>query len=64
WGGRLLLESLVSPAWWRDIVVLATGIPLGVASYGAVLWGLRIEGRAELPALAGRLVARLGLRRG
>lgn len=64
WGERLLLEALVSPAWWRDIVVLATGIPLGVACYGAVLWGLRIEGRAELPALAGRLVARLGLLRG
>ncbi|MFT3829773.1 MAG: murein biosynthesis integral membrane protein MurJ [Opitutaceae bacterium] len=61
--------GLLVARWWmpatrvRDIVILATAIPLGVAAYGAALWLLRIEGREELPALGARLLSRFGLRR-
>jgi hypothetical protein len=30
-------------------------IPVGVAIYGAVLWKLQIEGRAEIEAMLGRM---------
>jgi putative peptidoglycan lipid II flippase len=38
-----------------DLVAVAGLIPLGVASYGAVLWILRIEGRDDLEAMLVRL---------
>ncbi len=40
----------------RDWLALGALIPLGVVLYGGVLWFLRIEGRDELTALAGRLL--------
>ncbi len=64
WGGRTVVMMLLPALWWRDVVVLAAGIPLGIAVYGATLWALRIEGREELPVLADRFLARLGLRHG
>lgn len=60
---KLGVERLLEPARLRDLVVLAVGIPLGVAVYGVVLWLLRVEGRDELPALIERLLARVGVRR-
>jgi putative peptidoglycan lipid II flippase len=61
--GQMIVERLVPATRLRDIVGLATAIPLGVAVYGAVLWLLKMEGRDELPALGGRVLARFGLRR-
>lgn len=58
WGGRALGDAWLPSARWRDVVLLATLIPLGVGAYGAALWTLRIEGRDELPALARRFLAR------
>jgi putative peptidoglycan lipid II flippase len=57
------LAVLLQPGRYHDILVLATMIPLGMLAYGAALWALRIEGREELPALAGRFAARLGFKR-
>ncbi len=64
WGTRTVFTLMLQASWWCDVVVLAAGIPLGIAVYGATLWGLRIEGRDELPGLADRFMVRLGLRRG
>ncbi len=64
WLGRLILEAWLPAARLRDIMLLATMIPVGAAVYGLVLWGLRLDGREELPALAGRVLSRFGLRRG
>jgi putative peptidoglycan lipid II flippase len=38
-----------------NAVAVAVLVPAGVASYGAVLWALRIEGRDELRAVLSRL---------
>jgi putative peptidoglycan lipid II flippase len=76
--GRILLASLVMGAvvWagWRGIggqaltgktaALLATFglIPLGAAVYGALLWGLKIEGRSELELILKKLCDRNGTR--
>lgn len=42
----------------RDWLALGALIPLGVALYGGMLWLLRIEGREDFAALAGRFLVR------
>lgn len=54
WGfGRLPL-----PARIHDFLAVVAVIPLAVAIYGALLWGMKIEGRDELSALVHRLRGR------
>jgi putative peptidoglycan lipid II flippase len=43
---------------WADVAALGGLIPLGMATYGAMLWWLRIDGREELEALVRRTFGR------
>jgi putative peptidoglycan lipid II flippase len=47
--------SLVRGLHGADVIAVFGLIPLGVATYGVVLWILQIEGRAELEAMLARL---------
>jgi putative peptidoglycan lipid II flippase len=58
-GGWRICENLWPHARMADLVAIFTLIPLGVASYAAALWLLRIEGRDELAALATKLLAKV-----
>jgi len=40
--------------WGADLIRLAGLIPLGGLTYGALVWGLRLEGREELLAILRR----------
>ncbi|MDQ5980584.1 MAG: putative peptidoglycan lipid flippase [Verrucomicrobiota bacterium] len=54
WGcGRLSLSAHI-----HDFLVVGAVIPLAAAIYGALLWGMKIEGREELSALVQRLRGR------
>ena len=66
-GATLAMGLLVGGGWhWlqgaglsarvRDGLALGGLIPLGVVLYGGLLWLLRIEGRDDFTALAGRLL--------
>jgi putative peptidoglycan lipid II flippase len=50
-GGRWALRDLKG----ADALEVLGLIPLGVATYGAVLWSLRIEGRKDLEAMLARM---------
>jgi putative peptidoglycan lipid II flippase len=61
-----LMGALVAAGWWlrqallpatkaMDAVAVVGLVGLGAASYGALLWGLKIEGRADLAAVLGGL---------
>ena len=55
-GGWHWLQGAGLGARARDWLALGGLIPLGVGLYGALLWLLRIEGRDDFTALAGRLL--------
>lgn len=54
WAGWRGVRLLALPGRWPEIVVVAGLIPLAAASYGGLLWLLKIEGREELQALVER----------
>lgn len=60
WGGVLGLGLLSLPGMMRDLITVAGLIPAACAVYGGLLWMLKIEGREEVAALAGRLRAKFG----
>lgn len=39
----------------RDLIGVAVLVPLGVAVYGALLWGLKVDGRTELELVLNKL---------
>jgi len=64
-----LMGLLVAGSWWFwsrsfpatkawDALALALLIALGVSTYGALLWTLKIEGRDDLAAVFARLRAK------
>ncbi len=55
WGGLRLIAVIVLTPKIHDIVVIAGLIPLAVAVYGALLWLMKIEGRAELDLILQKL---------
>jgi len=66
-----IMALVVAAAWWAwrgavpaskvsDAVAILTIIGVGVATYGGVLWGLKIEGREELKAMLLRRRPRVG----
>ncbi len=58
WGGLRVAASLALTTKVHDIAVIAGLIPLAVAVYGALLWVMQIEGRAEIQAILQRLKGR------
>jgi len=61
-GATAAMAVVVGGAWHAvryvhgaSAIAVFALIPAGVATYGIVLWGLRIEGRAELEAMLARL---------
>lgn len=58
-GGWVLWEGALGRTFAGDAAVLAVGIPVGVAAYGATLWAVRLEGREEAAAALARLLARI-----
>jgi putative peptidoglycan lipid II flippase len=61
-GATAAMAVVVGGAWHAvryvhgaSAIAVFALIPAGVATYGTVLWGLRIEGRAELEAMLARL---------
>jgi len=54
-GGWHWLQGAALGGRARDWLALGGLIPLGVLLYAALLWGLKIEGREEFAALAGRV---------
>jgi putative peptidoglycan lipid II flippase len=54
-GGWRALQSAGLGVRTRDLLALVGLIPLSVVVYGGLLWLLRIEGREELTAIAGRI---------
>lgn len=48
WLAARLVTGIGLAGMWPDLLVVLVVIPLGMAVYGGLLWGLRIEGRAEL----------------
>jgi len=59
WGLRVGLGGEFGQGVVRDCLAVGGLIPLGVLVYGAALWGLRIEGREQLPVLWRRLRGQL-----
>lgn len=55
-GGWHWLQGVGLGAHLRDGLALGGLIPLGIGCYGGLLWLLRIEGRDEFSALAGRFL--------
>lgn len=67
----IVMSAVVATGWWMlrvrwpesglaDALAVFGLIPLGAAVYGAMLWLLRIEGRAELQALGAKMRAKFG----
>ena len=59
WGGARLIALLPLTGKTHDLVLVAGLIPAAAATYGALLWLLKIEGRAELEALITKFRAKL-----
>ncbi|MBI3885645.1 MAG: murein biosynthesis integral membrane protein MurJ [Opitutae bacterium] len=59
YGGARGLERLALAPKLRDLLAVAGLIPLACGVYGGLLWLLKIEGRAELQTLLGKLKAKL-----
>ena len=55
WGGLKAVGWFALPPAVHDVAVITGLIPVAVMIYGALLWGLRIEGRDELGLLLGKL---------
>jgi putative peptidoglycan lipid II flippase len=51
WGGLNLLDGRRA----ASVIAVVTLVPLGISTYGVVLWLVRIEGRRELEAMLARL---------
>ena len=64
WLGVRGLARWLPPGRFADLLTLALLVPGGAGVYAGILWVLRIEGRDEIAALAGRIPGRLGLRSG
>lgn len=45
-----------------DLLAVGVLVPIGAGAYAGVLWWLRIDGRDQLVAVAGRLLAKAGLK--
>ena len=58
WGGLYGLEQLALSSQRRDWVVVGGLIPVAGLVYAALLWLFKIEGRAELAALLGKVRAK------
>jgi putative peptidoglycan lipid II flippase len=48
WAGARGVGQLALSGKMHDLVIVVGIIPLGCLLYGALLWGLKIEGREEL----------------
>lgn len=70
----LAMSAVVGGGWWAlrhglravrvaDLLAVFALIPLGVATYAAVLWAVRVEGREEFAALAAKFGGKLGVGR-
>ncbi len=55
WAGWCLASGWLPAGKGTDLVAVGVLVPLGAALYAGLLWALKIEGRAELEALVGRL---------
>jgi putative peptidoglycan lipid II flippase len=64
WGGLAGLAALGWSGRRYDLVAVAGLIPVAVAIYAALLWGLKIEGREELAAAWGRVKGKLSRKAG
>jgi putative peptidoglycan lipid II flippase len=60
WLGWRWLGGLVLTGKTADLLAAAGLIPVGAAVYGGLLWGLKIEGRAELELILQKFRGRLG----
>jgi putative peptidoglycan lipid II flippase len=58
WGGLRALAALALSNQRHDWLVVGGLIPVAGLVYGALLWLLKIEGRAELAALLGKVRAK------
>jgi putative peptidoglycan lipid II flippase len=58
WAGMSLAAEVAVPGLIRDLLVVVVLIPVAAATYAALLWIMRIEGRAELAAVVAKLRAR------
>ena len=59
WGGARLISHLPLTGKTHDLVVVAGLIPAAAATYGVLLWLLKIEGREELETLIVKFRAKL-----
>ena len=62
WGGARLSAGLPLSGKMRDAVLVIGLIPVACAVYGALLWGMKIEGREDIEALLGKFRSKLGAR--
>jgi putative peptidoglycan lipid II flippase len=60
WGGMKLLAGLTVSSRVHDLAAIGGLIPLAAAVYGALLWVMRIEGRAELGLILEKLRGKFG----
>lgn len=60
WGGVWAAGRLALSSRIHDLAVVGTLIPVAVAVYGLLLWGMRIEGRDELAGILQRLRGKAG----
>lgn len=58
WGGLRALAALALSSQRHDWLVVGGLIPVAGLVYGALLWLFKIEGRAELAALLGKVRAK------
>ena len=62
WGGVQAVEKLPLTGKARDLAAVAGLIPVACAVYGALLWGMKIEGREDIEVLLGKFRGKLGAR--